>query len=127
MNATINQLSSASQEVAFAGDEIHGFMQEIEHHAQSSAEISGNVSEQAKEGLHAVAAVIEGIQTIKETVQEAAGAIQRLGNESGRIGEILEVINDVAEQTNLLALNAAIIAAQGRRTGTRIFSSRRGN
>lgn len=117
VNSTIHQISSASHEVALSVDEIHGFMQEIEHHAQSSAEISGNVSEQAKEGLRAVAAVIEGIQTIKTTVQDAAGSIQRLGNESGRIGEIVEVINDVAEQTNLLALNAAIIAAQAGEQG----------
>ncbi len=112
VNTTVHQLSSASQEMSNSVDEIHTFMQEIEHHAQSATEISGNVSEQAKEGLHAVAVVIEGIQTIKTTVQDAAATIQRLGNESGRIGEILEVINDVAEQTNLLALNAAIIAAQ---------------
>lgn len=117
VNTTVDELSSASHEVGLSVEEIHEFMQKIEHHAQSSAEISGNVSEQAKEGLHAVAAVIEGIQTIKETVQDAAGAIERLGSESGRIGEILEVINDVAEQTNLLALNAAIIAAQAGEQG----------
>lgn len=117
VNTTVHQLSSASQEMSNSVDEIHTFMQEIEHHAQSAAEISGNVSEQAKEGLHAVAVVIEGIQTIKTTVQDAAATIQRLGNESGRIGEILEVINDVAEQTNLLALNAAIIAAQAGEQG----------
>ncbi|GAK55702.1 methyl-accepting protein RppA [Candidatus Vecturithrix granuli] len=114
---TVHQLSSASQEMANSVEEIHTFTQEIEHHAQSAAEISGNVSEQAKEGLHAVAVVIEGIQTIKSTVQDAAATIQRLGKESGRIGEVLEVINDVAEQTNLLALNATIIAAQAGEQG----------
>lgn len=112
INSIIHSLSSASDEMSRSVDEIHGFMQEIEGHAQSSVEISGNVSDQAKEGFHAVAAVSEGIQTIKTTVQDAATAIQRLGKESGRIGEILEVINGVAEQTNLLALNASIIAAQ---------------
>jgi methyl-accepting chemotaxis protein len=78
VNTTVHQLSSASQEMSNSVDEIHTFMQEIEHHAQSAAEISGNVSEQAKEGLHAVAVVIEGIQTIKTTVQDAAATIQRL-------------------------------------------------
>jgi methyl-accepting chemotaxis protein len=112
INATIDRLATASKETAYAVDEIHGFMEEIEHHAQSSAEISGNVSTQVSDGLHSVAAVIEGIETIKSTVQDVAAAIQRLGEESKRIGEILEVINDVAEQTNLLALNASIIAAQ---------------
>lgn len=87
-------------------------MQEIDQHAHSLAGISETVSAEATEGGTAVSTVIEGIQTIKLTVEDAAVAIRRLGEESGRIGEILEVINGVAEQTNLLALNASIIAAQ---------------
>jgi methyl-accepting chemotaxis protein len=40
INVTIDSLSSASKEMSHSVDEIHGFMQEIESHAQSSAEIS---------------------------------------------------------------------------------------
>lgn len=108
----IHEMSSLSETTFGSIDEIHNFMQEIESHAQSSVEISGTVSDQAKEGLNSVGTVIEGIYTIKTTVENAADVIQRLGAESERIGEILEVINDVAEHTNLLALNASIIAAQ---------------
>lgn len=38
--------------------------------------------------------------------------MQRLGESSGQIGDIVGVINDIADQTNLLALNAAIEAAR---------------
>lgn len=112
INDGVELLTSLAATTAESINEIHEFTTEIEAHAQSSAQISETVSIQARDGLTSVGSVIEGIQTIKTTVEEAAAAIQRLGNESKRIGEVLEVINDVAEQTNLLALNASIISAQ---------------
>jgi methyl-accepting chemotaxis protein/ABC-type sugar transport system substrate-binding protein len=112
INDGVELLSSLAESTAQSIHEIHEFTKEIEGHAQSSAQISETVATEAKDGLNSVGSVIEGIHTIKSTVEGAAEAIQRLGNESERIGEVLAVINDVAEQTNLLALNASIIAAQ---------------
>ena len=112
INSSVELLSASAEATARSISEIHEFMQEIEGHAQSLAQISETISTEAKDGGEAVGEVIGGIQTIKSTVENAATAIRRLGTESERIGEILEVINGVAEQTNLLALNASIIAAQ---------------
>jgi methyl-accepting chemotaxis protein/ABC-type sugar transport system substrate-binding protein len=112
VNESVEHLSSLAEETFRSVSKIHEFMQEIEKHAHSLADISETVSTEAQNGGQAVGEVIEGIQTIKRTVEDAAKAIRRLGDESERIGEILGVINDVAEQTNLLALNASIIAAQ---------------
>ncbi|MFU8829990.1 MAG: methyl-accepting chemotaxis protein, partial [Phycisphaerales bacterium] len=41
-----------------------------------------------------------------------ARAVDSLGDRSQKIGEVVDVINEIAEQTNLLALNAAIEAAR---------------
>lgn len=112
VSTNVELLAASSEATSRSIHEIHEFMQEIDRHAHSLADISDTVSSEATEGGSAVGTVIEGIHTIESTVQAAAGAIRRLGQESGRIGEILEVINGVAEQTNLLALNASIIAAQ---------------
>ena len=112
VNDSVELLSASAEETSRSIGEIHLFMQQIEAHAHSLADISGAVSTEATGGLGAVGEVITGIQTIKSTVAEAATAIRHLGDESERIGEILAVINNVAEQTNLLALNASIIAAQ---------------
>lgn len=112
INSSVELLSASAEATSRSIHEIHEFMQKIDQHAHSLAGISETVSAEAKEGGMAVGTVIEGIQTIKLTVEDAALAIRRLGDESGRIGEILEVINGVAGQTNLLALNASIIAAQ---------------
>jgi methyl-accepting chemotaxis protein/ABC-type sugar transport system substrate-binding protein len=112
INSSIELLSASAEATSRSISDIHKFMQEIEEHARSLAQISETISTEARDGGQAVGEVIEGIQTIKSTVEEAATAIRLLGDESERIGEILGVINGIAEQTNLLALNASIIAAQ---------------
>jgi methyl-accepting chemotaxis protein len=49
---------------------------------------------------------------IRANVEDASRAIEELGKQSGEIGSILTVIDEVADQTRLLSLNASIIAAQ---------------
>jgi methyl-accepting chemotaxis protein/ABC-type sugar transport system substrate-binding protein len=112
VNIHVETLSASTEATSHSITEIHEFMKEIDRHAHLLAEISETISTDAKDGGQAVGSVIGGIQTIKNAVEDAATAIQSLGDQSGHIGEILEVINGVAEQTNLLALNASIIAAQ---------------
>jgi len=109
---SVEMLASSADSTARSIDDIHKFMQQIQQHAHSLADISETISKEAHGGVTSVGEVIDGIRTIKDTVEDAAATIQRLGRESDRIGEILQVINGVAEQTNLLALNASIIAAQ---------------
>ncbi|GAK59578.1 methyl-accepting protein RppA [Candidatus Vecturithrix granuli] len=112
INISVEQLSTSAEFTSHSISSIHGFMQEINDHAHSLAQISETISTEASEGVQAVNAVGEGIYTIKIMVGNAATAIQELGQQSEQIGDILEVINSIAEQTNLLALNASIIAAQ---------------
>ena len=48
---------------------------------------------------------------IRANTYETSQKIKRLGETSQRVGEIVQLIEDLADQTNLLALNAAIQAA----------------
>ncbi|WP_242653761.1 methyl-accepting chemotaxis protein [Thermincola potens] len=74
------------------------------------------VSEQngavATNGGQAVERTVKGMLQVKDAVFETARKINELGEQSQKIGEIIQVIDDIAEQTNLLALNAAIEAAR---------------
>ena len=54
---------------------------------------------------------INGMDTIREQIQDTAKRIKRLGESSQEIGDIVSLINDIADQTNILALNAAIQAS----------------
>jgi methyl-accepting chemotaxis protein len=55
---------------------------------------------------------VQKVAEIADFIKESAVVIESVGESSGKISEIVNVINDIADQTNLLALNAAIEAAR---------------
>ena len=71
----------------------------------------------AHKGGEAVRRTIDGMNTIRETIQDTSKRIKRLGESSQEIGNIVELINDIAEQTNILALNASIQASMAGEAG----------
>jgi twitching motility protein PilJ len=72
--------------------------------ARRSVDIAHNGGEKVRE-------TINGMDTIREQIQQTSKRIKRLGESTQEIGDIVELINGFAEQTNVLALNAAIQAA----------------
>jgi len=60
---------------------------------------------------------IEGMDNIREQIQETAKRIKRLAESSQEIGAIVDLIADITEQTNVLALNAAIQASSAGSAG----------
>ena len=67
---------------------------------------------EADDGSANMKNAVEQMRLIEQTVSESAKVIAELGEESNRIGSIVEAISGIAEQTNLLSLNAAIEAAR---------------
>lgn len=84
------------------------------HDAQTYSRESDNVA--ANGGL-IVQNVVAEIQSIAETVNQSAAAVEALGRQSDQISTIVGTIKDIADQTNLLALNAAIEAARAGESG----------
>ncbi len=115
---TASELAQASKNQA---QEIAGASAAINEMAVSIEQVSGNASESAQvadksveiahKGSSVVKATINGMDTIREQIQETSKRIKRLGESSQEIGDIVALINDISDQTNILALNAAIQAS----------------
>jgi methyl-accepting chemotaxis protein len=117
MAAGINQQSMQINEISASIEEMTKTILETTKNTIIAAEASGKAGKVAKEGGNIVANTIQGINRIAEIVSDGADIVEKLGNNSKQIGEIIQVINDIADQTNLLALNAAIEAARAGEQG----------
>ncbi len=122
--ATATHLAEASshqaQQIASASSAVNDMALSIEgvsKNADQLAEESQRSVTIAKKGSEAVQKTINGMDVIREQIQETSKRIKRLGESSQEIGDIVELINDIAEQTNILALNAAIQAAMAGEAG----------
>ena len=71
----------------------------------------------AAQGATRVNEAVLQMQRIAESVSHSAEVITVLGEESDKIGTIVDAIAAIADQTNLLALNAAIEAARAGENG----------
>lgn len=86
--------------------------QQVASEAQKSASYSSQAAERARIGEDIIQEVHNKILQLKETVDESASVVKRLGMRSTEIGKIVDVMRGISRQTNLLALNAAIEAAR---------------
>ena len=86
-------------------------MDEASSKTAASAEVAEKSVGIAHEGGDRVRRTINGMNTIREHIQDTSKRIKRLGESSQEIGDIVALINDIADQTNILALNAAIQAS----------------
>ncbi|MFE6075872.1 methyl-accepting chemotaxis protein [Paenibacillus sp. NPDC057886] len=134
----INNIVINSQSVAASSEQISASTQEIASTSTSQSSEAGNIAELFKElslAINSVAASAEEaaelsndtvktareggqvVQTSLEGMQAVNMKMTKLEDDSRKIGDIIEVIDDIAEQTNLLALNAAIEAARAGEQG----------
>jgi len=92
-------------------------IQDVSAQAQETAKVAHQSLEVSAHGRKAVDDTIDGMNHLRDQIQETSKRIKRLGESSQEIGEITELISDITEQTNVLALNAAIQAASAGEAG----------
>ncbi|MDP2561147.1 methyl-accepting chemotaxis protein [Psychrobium sp. 1_MG-2023] len=108
---------AATESVAAAINELDASANEVESHTKYAAEKSIEADKNASQGLTIAKEAHQGINSLREQVQDNSQKISELGNKTTEVGTVLEVITQIAEQTNLLALNAAIEAARAGEQG----------
>ncbi len=107
-----SQQLDAVNATSSAVESLNNAIQTMANDADSAASRSREASSVAREGGSTLEIAIEQIKTIEKSSQQTANAVMALGENSKKIGQIVDTISGIAEQTNLLALNAAIEAAR---------------
>jgi methyl-accepting chemotaxis protein len=128
--ASINDASSRLASSSLALEEVAGRVGRSAEEASSQAEVVSRSADEVSQNVQAVAAgseemgasITEIAQNANEAARVATGAVQavdsttgtmnKLGESSREIGDVVRLITSIAEQTNLLALNATIEAAR---------------
>lgn len=105
-----SSMSAATEEMTASMAQMADFSHNVSQHASAAGMI-------AKDSGQEVHAVVEEINLVAESVNQASLVISALGEESRQITVIVDTIRDIADQTNLLALNAAIEAARAGEQG----------
>ncbi|ASA22546.1 methyl-accepting chemotaxis protein [Paenibacillus donghaensis] len=108
--STSSSQSSAAANISELFKELSLAINSVAESAEEAAELSNDTVKTAREGGHVVETSLQGMQAVNQKMSQ-------LEDDSRKIGDIIEVIDDIAEQTNLLALNAAIEAARAGEQG----------
>lgn len=115
-----NSSESQSREIANVTSAINEMASSVQHvskNANTSAEVAQKSVDIAHKGAQTVSRTIDGMDNIREQIQETSKRIKRLGESSQEIGNIVGLIDEIADQTNILALNAAIQASSAGEAG----------
>ncbi|MCB2380637.1 MULTISPECIES: methyl-accepting chemotaxis protein [Shewanella] len=126
-NAIHDQTKVMSSQLISHNNETDQVVTAITEMSATASEVAQNTT-QVAEATHAatgdvanaqrcVDASLEEISALMAQINNAAGNIQSLSEQSKKINNVLSVIGGIAEQTNLLALNAAIEAARAGEQG----------
>ena len=131
MKAMIAQMRTAVSAVRHGADEIakgNADLSErteqqasgLEETASSMEEMTSSVKQSADNAAQAsqlASAARTQAEAGANVVSEAVSAMQSINSASGKIADIIGVIDEIAFQTNLLALNAAVEAARAGEQG----------
>jgi methyl-accepting chemotaxis protein len=103
LSARTEQQAASLQETAASMEQLTSTVRHNADNARQANEVAATARRQAEHG--------------GEVVGRAIQAMQQINDASGRIAEIIGVIDEIAFQTNLLALNASVEAARAGEQG----------
>ncbi len=100
-----SETSDQAEVVARTAGEVS---QNVEAVAAGGQEMGSSIGEIARNANEAARVATGAVQSVEATT----GTMNKLGDSSREIGDVVRLITSIAEQTNLLALNATIEAAR---------------
>ncbi len=125
------EITCSAEDINTRMHEQSGEIEKIRNQMQEMKQISIQISEdiekidirtkgsknRAEEGNQSIAAFVEQLQQVNETVSQIAGAAETFGTNTQEVDKILDGISTISQQTKLLSLNASIEAARAGEAG----------
>jgi hypothetical protein len=119
-----SQVAASAAQTAASTNETTATIEEVKQTAQLAhekaarvAESSQNLADATEAGRATVHETVAGFDRISDQMSVIAETINRLGEQTQAVGDIITTVNDLAEQSNLLSVNASIEAAKAGNQG----------
>ena len=119
LGAIVNsgELVHATDDMAKRTEQQAASLEETAAAVEEITTISREAAGRAEEARRVVRSATEEAERSGEVVEQAVGAMSAIQDSSGRITQIIGVIDQISFQTNLLALNAGVEAARAGEAG----------
>jgi methyl-accepting chemotaxis protein len=114
---SVNQQANSAISTTDSVNELESISTETAKQATSSANGARQALSLAEEGTQSVQRTIREMSELRDRVNEIAMQIINLGEQTGQITNISNLVSDLAKQTNMLALKAAVEAARAGEQG----------
>jgi methyl-accepting chemotaxis protein len=103
---------AGATESARAMEELAAGVERVAESASALSDMSLQTTKQASEGYETIRDAVRQMGDVTQAMHQSAAQVEKLGNHSRAIEQIVELISEIAAQTDLLALNASIEAAR---------------
>ena len=120
----VDNVSTASAQIAVGNQDLSGRTEEqassLQQTAASMEQLTSTVktsADNARQADQLAKAAAQSATRGGEVVDNVVATMQAISHASGRIADIINVIDGIAFQTNILALNAAVEAARAGEQG----------
>ncbi|EGA70759.1 methyl-accepting chemotaxis protein [Vibrio sinaloensis DSM 21326] len=120
LQSVIEQFNTQADHTSTMATSVQEMVSTINEISESTAVAVEGVQQasvNAENGRKVVKTTVENISQLSNTLGSSQQSIGSLNNHVDKIGDAVNIIQEIAEQTNLLALNAAIEAARAGEQG----------
>ena len=111
------ELAHATDDMARRTEQQAASLEETAAAVEEITTISREAAQRAEEARRVVASATDEAKRSGDVVEQAVSAMSAIQESSGRITQIIGVIDQISFQTNLLALNAGVEAARAGEAG----------
>jgi uncharacterized phage infection (PIP) family protein YhgE len=113
----VNEQANSAISTTDSINQLEAISTETAEQATSSANGAQQALSLAEEGTQSVKRTIHEMSDLRDRVDEIAQQIVNLGEQTGQITTVSDLVSDLAKQTNMLALKAAVEAARAGEQG----------